>query len=157
MPRQKKNKNKKNKDFMGRLCMDVCVRNILAALPEVAARLMFHLCNLEYKDEYQTVLFSETIVNDNLRDRNKTVDLLVEVDKHIYMNLEANKIKYRHPKIERNFGYQCGIYIKFAQKGDGEEAYARKTVYQVNINSSSDGDKAIQYYGVYLDKSQKNI
>ena len=134
------------------LTFDSIFKGVFERNLDILKQFLIITLGLELETEKTTIqLLNNELLKDNFKEYQKTVDILVVLNEHIYVDIEINRSNFEKVKL-RNILYSDKIFSSLLERGDDVEILKDTYFYQLNLNTEdktiSYGEEVVVAYGI---------
>lgn len=124
---------------------------------KILTKLISDYFKIEYKQiEGKVKILNNELIKNNKKDKRKSVDVIVEINKNEILNIEMNANKNYPGLIERNTSYICKIYSE--QYTPKDDYVKTKRCVQINFNNfRMEGEKEGRIIYKLMNEEHKSI
>ena len=122
------------------LTADFMFKSVMRKNPDIFQEFLIKVADINIDNDSYLIFLDKELIKCNIKEKGKTLDLVVSIGDNLIINIELNRSKYEIVKTRNDF-YLERLDTMQVEVADKYRNIEDKTLYQINLNAHKDEDK----------------
>ena len=122
------------------LTADFMFKSVMRKNPDIFQEFLIKVADINIDNDSYLIFLDKELIKCNIKEKGKTLDLVVSIGDNLIINIEINRSKYEIVKTRNDF-YLERLDTMQVEVADKYRNIEDKTLYQINLNAHKDEDK----------------
>ena len=122
------------------LTADFMFKSVMRKNPDIFQEFLIKVADINIINDSYLIFLDKELIKCNIKEKGKTLDLVVSIGDNLIINIEINRSKYEIVKTRNDF-YLERLDTMQVEVADKYRNIEDKTLYQINLNAHKDEDK----------------
>ena len=122
------------------LTADFMFKSVMRKNPDIFQEFLIKVADINIDNDSYLIFLDKELIKCNIKEKGKTLDLVVSIGDNLIINIEINRSKYEIVKTRNDF-YLERLDTMQVEVADKYRNIEDKTLYQINLNAHKDEDR----------------